>query len=117
MYSNKNIPAPFNQPQHTNSRKENPAGELPTPIPSKNNAERLGKQRVFQMESAGGIHFPQGEQLCMAKKTPPPLGGLAKGKCFDKVSRLSSRRNFSVFPAVLLVKILILTKGEKKSPP
>lgn len=117
MYSNKNIPAPFNQPQHTNCRKETPASQLPTPSPSKNHGERLGKQNVFQMESAGGIHFRRGEQLCMAKKTPPPLGGLAEGKCFDKVSRLSSRRNFSVFPAVLLVKILILTKGEKKSPP
>ena len=96
MYSNKNIPAPFNQSQHNNNRKRNPAGELPTPIPSKNNAERLGKQRVFQMESAGGIHFRRGEQ---------------------QVSRLSSSRNLSVFPAILLVKILILTKGETKSPP
>lgn len=96
MYSNKNIPAPFNQPQRTNSQKEKPSGDLPAPTPSKNNAERLGKQRVFQMESAGGIHFRRGKQ---------------------QVSRLSSRRNLSVFPAILLVKILILTKGETKSPP
>ncbi len=96
MYSNKNIPAPFNQPQCTNSRKENSASQLPTPTPSKNHRERVGKQMGFQMESAGEIHFHRGEQ---------------------QVSRLLSRRNLPVFPAVLLIKILILTRGEKKSSP
>ncbi len=116
MYSNKNIPAPFNQPQHTNCRKETPASQLPTPSPSKNNAERLGTKgfpdRIRRQNS-----FSPRRTVVHGEENATAVRRLAEGKCFDKVSRLSSRRNLSVFPAILLVKILILTKGEKKSPP
>ncbi len=40
MYSNKNIPAPFNQPQRTNSQKEKPSGDLPAPTLQKKAVEK-----------------------------------------------------------------------------
>lgn len=57
MYSNQNIPAPFNQPQRTNSQKEKPTSESPAPTPSKNNAEKdvvpiIAKEKTVQRKPA-----------------------------------------------------------------
>ncbi|MGM9916491.1 hypothetical protein [Anaerotignum sp.] len=57
MYSNKNIPAPFNQPQHTNSRKEKPESELPSPPLPKKAAEKdvvpiISKEKTVQRKAA-----------------------------------------------------------------
>lgn len=53
-------------------------------------AERFGKQRVSQMESAVGIDFRRGKQI---------------------VSRHFMPKELSVYSYDKLVKILILTKG------
>lgn len=57
MYSNKNIPAPFNQPRSTNSQKEKPVGELSTPTLQNGAVEKdvvpiTAKEKTVQKKAA-----------------------------------------------------------------
>ena len=58
--------------------------------------------------------FPTGKQLCMAKKTPPPLGGLPKASALTRFQGIFADGTRLFILLSQLVEILISTKGVDK---